>query len=375
VEDESNNRRKVRWKLALGQVDDALDQQLSQKEQRIDKALDRLYKSDRRGALSKPRTVSAKWMGEIKSLFPVSVVRVLQKDALERVGIKKLLSQPAFLGEVEPDVGLVATILSVKDALSPTALQAARHLVSRLARQIESKLKFKLTSRINGMRDPKSKVKNPNHKEIDWHLTIKQNLKNFQPSLGTIIPEVLLGRPRKKNVSKRIIILVDQSASMTESFIYAGILGSIMASINSIKTHLVVFDTDVVDLTEYLDDPVELLMRGQLGGGTNIDKAMTYASNLISLDTTETFVVLISDLFEGGSITSLLDTVQDMLNHSVNLISLLALDDQGTPVFDKEVAKCLANLGIPCFASTPNDFPDLMAAALNYEDLSKFQPR
>jgi hypothetical protein len=372
VEEELDLVRRVRWKLALGQVDEPLDSQLSRKEQKIDEVLDRLYRSSREGGMTDSRKITAQWMGDIKSLFPSPVVRILQNDALERYGIRKLLSQPAFLDEVEPDVGMVSAILSARESLSPSAIQAARYLVGRLARQIENKLRFKLISRIHGIRDHQRKVKNPRHREIDWHLTIRQNLKHFQPSLGTIIPQTMIGRPRKKNQSKRIIILSDQSASMAESFVYAGILGSIMASVSSIKTNLVIFDTEVVDLTEYLGDPVELLFRAQLGGGTDIRKALQYAAGIAYEEVGETYVLLISDLFEGGPVNLMYDMVKALIDHQIRLVSLLALDDQGMPAYDKVVAKKLADLGIPSFGCTPELFPELISAALNNESLQRF---
>jgi hypothetical protein len=358
--------------LALGQVDESADDQLSQLEQRTDKALDRLYSSDREGGLATNRAISAKWMAEIKSLFPTPMVRVMQKDALEKFGIRKLLSQPDFLEEIEPDVGMIATILSAKESLSPAALLTARQLVARLARQVQQKLRFKLISRIHGVRDHRFKLRNPRAGEIDWHLTIKLNLKHFQPSLRTIVPETLIGRPHRKNQAKKLILLVDQSASMAESYVYAGILGSIMATIDSLQTHLIVFDTEVVDLTEYLSDPVEILFKGQLGGGTNIYKALRYALNLVFSENKETYVVLISDLFEGGPASFFLEAAGELISHDVRVFSLLALDDLGVPAYDKDMAKTLAEMGIPCFACTPDLFPEVMAAALNGDDLTRF---
>ena len=171
---------------------------------------------------------------------------------------------------------------------------------------------------------------------------------------------------------KKLIILVDQSASMAESYVYAGILGSIMATIDSLQTHLIVFDTEVVDLTKYLSDPVELLFKGQLGGGTNIYKALRYALNLVFSEDKETYVVLISDLFEGGPLSLFLDAARELISHQVQLISLLALDDLGVPAYDKVVAKSLAEMGIHCFGCTPDLFPEVMAAALNGDDLGRF---
>lgn len=345
---------------------------MSQQEQQMEASLDRLYNSDRQGGLSTSRPVTPKWFGEIKSLFPQNVVRIIQRDALDRFGIKKLLSQPSFLDSVEPDASMVATILTVKDALPPEALSATRALIKKLARRIEHKLKFKLISKIGGVKDLQKTIKNPKHQQIDWHLTIRQNLKHYQPNLGTIIPHQIIGRPNRKNQAKKLILLVDQSASMSESFVYAGILGSIMSSISSIDTRLVIFDTEVVDLSDHLADPVELLMQAQLGGGTNIGKALGYASQLVGNKPKETFIVLITDLFEGGPLSLLMDQVHLLLNQEVNIITLLALDDQGKPTYDKEVSKLFCSLGIPSFACSPDKFPDLMAAALNQEDISRF---
>ncbi len=367
------SKRSRRWRLALG----ALDQQkgeedLNQLEKTIDETLSELYESEKEGRLTKSRTLSAKWFANIRTLFPVPIVRVVQKDAIEKFGIKKLLSQPNFLNEVEPDVEMVAAILSVKQALSASALSTARRLVERLAKNLESKLKFRLLDRLAGRRDPAQRTRHPRPMDIDWDLTIRQNLKHYQHDLNTIIPELLIGRPRRHQALKNIILLVDQSASMAASFIHAGVLGSVMASIKSLKTHLVIFDTDVVDLSAYLQDPVELLMRAQLGGGTNIQKALHYATQLLE-EGKDTLVVLISDLFEGAPDDLMIGRVQHLLRRGVHVICLLALDDQGTPVYDRQMAAQLASLDVPSFAAAPITFPEVMAAALNGEDLSRFQ--
>lgn len=370
--DESIRLRKKRWHLALGNEEEDESIETSAREKEVDKLLDRLYQGDREGGLNTSRPVSAKWLGKIKEVFPQPIVRVMQKDAIERFGIKKLLSQPAFLEEVEPDVNLVASILTVKDALPQDSLEVARELIRKLAKATEDRLKFQLIDRLSGLIDRSQRIRNVGLSEIDWHLTIQANLKHFQQDLNTIIPETLIGRPRRHKALRRIILLIDQSASMTESFIYAGILASIMASVRSLQTHLVAFDTDVADLTDYIHDPVELLMHGQLGGGTNIGKALRYADQLLE-EGPETFVVLISDLFEGASKEEFLAIVKHILNRdSAHLIILLALDDQGTPAYDHDLASKLSSLGVTSFACSPDKFPALMAAAINHEDLSTF---
>ena len=359
--------------MALGALEDQQgEEDLNQLEQEIDQSLSKLYQGEKEGSLTRSRNLSSKWFANIRSLFPKAVVRVVQKDAIEKFGIKKLLSQPDFLNEVEPDIGLVASILSVKDALTPDALASARILVKRLSTMLEQRLKFKILDRLAGRRDPKERTSNPRPIEIDWDLTIRHNLKHYQPDLRTIIPQVMIGRPRRHRALKRVILLVDQSASMTQSFIYAAILGSVMASIRSLKTHLVIFDTEVVDLTHHLDDPVELLMQAQLGGGTNIQRAMQYAGQLQQGDL-ETVVVLISDLFEGAPEDLLINKTQYLLSRGARVIVILALDDEGLPTYDRQMATRLAALQVPAFAAAPEIFPEIMSAALNGDDLARFK--
>ena len=373
AENEAFERRK-RWRLALGaDAEDTaeLQKQLSTEEQTIDQLLDQLYGENRQGGQRRSKPLSSKWFGSVKEFFPKSVIHLLQRDAIDRFGIKKLLSQTAILDEVEPDVSLIADVLSVKDALKGQSLDDAKQLIRKLARAVEEKLRFKLVNRLGRLRHPGQRIINPRQADIDWHLTIRANLQHYQPELGTIIPEKLLGRPRHSKAVKQLILLVDQSASMTQSVIYAGILAGIMTAIKSIETRFVVFDTSVVDLTAYLQDAVEMLFQVQLGGGTDIQQAVKYAADQIN-PSVESQVVLISDLYEGAPEELLVEACQNLINLSVPMIVLLALDDQGTPAYDKQMAARLNQLNIPCFACSPDKFPEVMAAALNHEDLGRF---
>ncbi|MDH3649514.1 MAG: VWA domain-containing protein [Saprospiraceae bacterium] len=370
---EDNQQRKKRWRLALGTMDsEEQTSLLSPRETEQDELLERVYPSERIGGLSAHRSLSAKWMGDVRSMFPDSVVKIIQKDALERFGIKKMLADPTFLEDVIPDVQLVGAILSVKQALPEKNLQFTKELVARLANKVSAKLQHHLLDRMHGRKDSSSRIKNPRSSDIDWHQTIKENLKYFQSSLQTIIPHTLVGHPRRRRSAKKIILLVDQSASMAESFVYAGILGSIMTLVPSIKTHFVAFDTEVVDLSQYLNDPVDLLFRAQLGGGTNIQKALGYALQLVERGA-DTTVILISDLYEGASEELLWKRIAALQRRAVPMINLLALDDAGVPAYDKDIARKMASLGVPSFACSPDQFPDLIATVLNNEGLDKFQ--
>lgn len=215
---------------------------------------------------------------------------------------------------------------------------------------------------------------NPKPNEINWHQTIRKNLKHYQPDYQTIIPERLVGFGRKGQHLKNVILLIDQSGSMSTSVVYAAILGSIMASIRSVRTNLVVFDTSVVDLTEMLNDPVELLFAAQLGGGTDIDKALGYAQSLIQ-NPADTILILISDLFEGGNAMAMLQKTAAIKSAGVQFITLLALNDEGAPSYNHSVAEQMALLDIPAFACTPSLFPDLMAAAIHKNDLREWSAR
>lgn len=208
----------------------------------------------------------------------------------------------------------------------------------------------------------------PRHNEINWHSTILKNLKHYQPKYKTVIPETRIGYGRKRNSLKDVVLCIDQSGSMGTSVVYSGIFGAVMASIPSIKTKMVVFDTAVTDLTEELDDPVELLFGVQLGGGTDINTALTYCQQIITRPL-DTVLVLITDLYEGGNAAEMRKRAIELASAGVQLVVLLALNDEGAPSYDHGNAQFLANIGVPVFACTPDKFPDLMAAAISKQDI------
>ena len=202
----------------------------------------------------------------------------------------------------------------------------------------------------------------------DGNKTITKNLKNYQPDYKTIIPEIRIGYGRKRKAMKDIILCLDQSGSMGTSVIYSGIFGSVLASIPAVSTRMVVFDTAVVDLTDDLQDPVDLLFGVQLGGGTDIARALTYCQGVITRPQ-DTVMVLVTDLYEGGDSREMRKKFVSLVNSGVQLIVLPALNDDGAPSYDKGHAEFLASIGVPTFACTPDKFPDLMAAALSKQDI------
>jgi Mg-chelatase subunit ChlD len=208
----------------------------------------------------------------------------------------------------------------------------------------------------------------PRFADINWDKTIRANLQHYQPQYRTIIPHRLIGDGRKGQSLQHVILCVDQSGSMASSVVYSSIAGAVLASIPALSTHMVVFDTEVVDLTAELNDPVDLLFGVQLGGGTDINKAIAYCQQLVTAPN-RTTIVLISDLYEGGDENQFIARVAELIQNGIHFIALLALSDEGSPSYSASAAKKLASLGIPVFGCTPAHFPSLMAAALQRQDL------
>ena len=374
----SDDERMRRWRMVLGsEADPETGTTLSAADRSVDAALAALYDAERgepgtkRSAglgSSAPRV--ARWLGDIRTYFPSTVVQVMQRDAVERLGITRMLMEPELLNAVEPDVHLVSTLLALNEVMPEETKQTARDVVRRVVVQLEERLAERTRAAVTGALDRAGRTARPRHSDIDWDRTIRANLKHFSPSLGTIVPDRLVGYARRNHsVQRDVVLAIDQSGSMAESVVYASLFGAVLGSMRALRTSLVVFDTAVVDLTEELDDPVDVLFGTQLGGGTDINRALAYCEGLVSRPA-ETVMVLVSDLYEGGSREELLRRARSLVDSGVQLIALLALADSGTPSYDADNAAAFAELGIPTFACTPDLFPDLMAAAIRRDDIA-----
>jgi len=361
--------RKRRWRLVLGGGNcDGTGQSLSGDDLKMDAALQALYDSERKGGLGSSAPNAVRWLGDIREYFPTSVVQVMQADALKRLDMKQMLFEPEMLANVTPDVHLVSVLLTLKGVIPNKTKETARRVVQKVVEDLERKLANPLRQAVQGSLNRSARNRRPRHHEIDWNRTIRANLKHYQPRYRTVIPEKRIGFGRKGSALRDIILCVDQSGSMATSVVYSGILGAVLASIKAIKTSMIVFDTAVVDLTAELTDPVELLFGTQLGGGTDINRALGYCQSLVR-SPQDTVLVLISDLFEGGNRDEMLKRAASLAASGVKMVALLALNDKGAPSFDHNVASAFAGMGIPSFACTPELFPDLMAAAIQKQDL------
>ncbi len=364
-----------RWQLMLGQ-----DENLSARDRRLNLALGALYdggssgsagKGGTRGGLGRSAPKVAQWLGDVREFFPTPVVQVVQRDALQRLGLQQMLVEPEFLAALEADVNLVADLISLRSMIPEAALQTCRDVVAKVVADLLERLEQRTAEAVRGAVNRTQRTTRPRPGDIDWGRTVEANLRHYQPGLRTVVPERLIGfRRHRRRIADldEVVLCVDQSGSMATSVVYASVFAAVLASLPVVRTRLVCFDTAVLDLTDELDDPVSVLFGVQLGGGTDINQAIAYCESRIERPA-QTHLVLITDLFEGGDAGELLARLEALAGSGVNVITLLALTDEGRPGHDADLAGQVAALGIPAFACTPHDFPDLMAAALNRADL------
>jgi len=366
------NERLRRWRLILGSDEaDGTGFALEGADLGMDRCLENLYDAERSGGLGGSAPGVVRWLGNIREYFPSTVVRVMQQDAFDRLGLQRMLLEPEMLESVEADVHLVATLLSLGRVIPEKTKDTARQVVRQVVQELERRLANPLRQAVTGSLNRSLRNRRPRHNEIDWPRTIRANLKHYQPAYRTIIPVTRIGFGRKTTALRDIILCVDQSGSMAGSVVYSSVMAAVLASVRAVNTSLVLFDTEIVDLTDMLDDPVDVLFGAQLGGGTDINRALHYCQGLINKPN-DTIMVLISDLYEGGNRREMLKCCARLINAGVQFIVLLALDDRGAPAFDHSVAATLAEMGAPAFACTPDQFPALMAAAINRQDIGQW---
>jgi Mg-chelatase subunit ChlD len=371
----SENERRRRWQLAIGVEDE--QNELSDRDRRLNAALSALYDSGtekRRGGLGASAPRVAKWLGDIREFFPTPVVQIVQKDAFERLNLKGLMLEPEFLSTLEADVHLVADLIALRAAIPAKTLETARQVVRKVVDDLLRRLDRNTRETLRGALNRSQRTRRPRHADIDWPRTIRANLRHYQPQHRSVVPETLVGHTRHTKTRAEldhVILCVDQSGSMASSVVYSSIFAAVMASIPGLSTKLICFDTSIVDLTDQLADPVEVLFGVQLGGGTDINSALAYCEKQIE-NAAKTHLVLITDLYEGGDANSMLARAAAIKQCGVNLIVLLALSDAGHSAYEAKHAEAIASLGCPVFACTPDQFPSMMAAALTGKDLQSW---
>ncbi len=288
------------------------------------------------------------------------------------MGLRQMLLEPELMSALEADVNLVADLISLRSAMPDRAKETARTIIRKVVDELMERLERKTAEALRGAIDKSKRTHRPRFSDIDWPRTIQTNLKHYQRELQTVVPERLIGfmRQQRRLVDlDEVVLCVDQSGSMATSVVYASIFAAVMASLPVVSTKLVCFDTVILDLTDQLSDPVDVLFGVQLGGGTDINQAVAYCAPKIERPTKSHFI-LISDLCEGGNEQEMLQRVAALIRSGVNVIVLLALSDYGHPAWSASTATAIAELGAPVFACTPDQFPDLMATALRRQDIA-----
>jgi Mg-chelatase subunit ChlD len=335
----------------------------------LDRCLSFVYGDEKAGRGGSAAYIP-KWLSAVREFFRHEVVALVQKDAIEKKGLTRLLFEPETLPLLEKNVDLVATLLAARGLIPDQAKEVARQIVREVVDELRKKLETDVRTAILGAlrRDQHSPI--PSLRNVDWQRTIRRNLARWDPERRRLIPERLyFWKNQRRRHEWDVSILVDQSGSMAESVVYASVMAAIFASLDVLRTRLLFFDTEVVDVTPLLGDPVDILFSTQLGGGTDIDRAVAYGQEHFVERPDRTLFLLITDLQEGGNAESLVARMRQLVESRVRCLCLLALSDSGQPSYDHDLARHLVEIGVPCFGCTPKLLVQVIERLLKGQDL------
>jgi Mg-chelatase subunit ChlD len=317
------------------------------------------------GSLDPSSLTIPKWITKIKELFPQTTVEILEKHALNKYNLKELLTDKTVLEKLEPNTDLLKSILQMKHLMKGEVLETAKKIVKTTSEEIAKKLDKDIRSAIYGRLDRNRHGGLKSSRNIDFKKTIRQNLKNYNAATSTLlIDKVYFNKRVRKYNPWKVIIAVDESGSMLDSVIHSAVMAGIFAKLPMLKTNLIIFDTEVVDLTGYIDDTVQTLMSIQLGGGTNIGKALQYCNDIIE-NPHRTMVILVTDLYEGGNLMNMYSRAKDIIEAGAKLIILTALDLDTKPSYDKGTAEKMSALGAEVAAVTPGGLAKWIAKIIS----------
>ena len=368
-----------RWRLVLGRfADRSLAGCCTGADLRRDRALDRVYgeayrrrgvrlrpdtAKERRGGSDPTQMTMPEWFGEMRELFPRSTLELVKADALGRFGMTDILDDPKALAELEPDPSILAALLAHRGRSDPAVAAKIRQVARRVVEDLTKRLKIQTSRALSGARRPGATTSlRGAARDIAWGPTIRRNLKNWDPERRALIADSLrFHAATRRHVPWRIVLCIDQSGSMATSLIYSAVMAAILSTLPAVTVKLVLFDTSIVDLSDAVGDPVDVLMSVQLGGGTDIGQAMSYCEAKHVAQPERTILVLVSDFCEGAPIGALLATVRRLAGARVKLLGLAALDEDARPAYDTETAARLADAGMAIAALTPEHFASWVA--------------
>jgi Mg-chelatase subunit ChlD len=361
-------KRRLRWRLLLGESTKDLLGGLSAEWQDRETAIGYLYdrenadrnirkdQQDRSGSLDPSELTVPDWINAVHELFPQKTIERLEKDALERYHLEEMVTNPDLLARVKPSPTLLKAVLRTKHLMNQAVLEMARELVRKVVEQLMETLARSVQSPFLGSINRQQRSYLKVAKNFDARTTVRRNLRNYHPDRQQLVIETpyFNSRIRRQADKWQMIILVDESGSMLDSVMHSAVTAAIFFGVKSLKTHLCLFDTSVVDVTADCTDPVETLMKVQLGGGTDIGGALSYAATLVE-NPRRTIVILITDFYEGAPIDRLLSVTKQLIESGVNLLGLAALDEQANPNYDRDLAQQMVNLGAQVGAMTPGE--------------------
>ena len=317
------------------------------------------------GGSDESRLTISKWINEVNRLFPKETIEVLEKEALDRYGMTELLTDESVLEKLEPNQELLKLILQLKGMMSPKVLQAAKAIVRKVVEELKKKFEQEIRQNLTGRIDKNQESPLAVARNLDMKKTILRNLKHYDKEKQRLVLEKVYFYSRvSQHATWHVIIAVDESGSMLDSVIHSSVMAGIFASLPMLETKLVIFDTNVVDLSDYVEDAVETLMNVQLGGGTNIAKAMQYCESLVTLPD-RTIFVLVTDLYEGGSIQNMYATTRGLIESGVKMIVLTALDKEANPNYNRSAAAKMASLGANVAAMTPGELAEWVGGIIH----------
>ncbi|WP_414501981.1 VWA domain-containing protein [Zymobacter sp. IVIA_5232.4 C2] len=363
-----------RWRLLLGEASEDRLGGLDERIQAMDSALEWLYgrdperlqRGERQGGRGSSQLSTPEWINTIHTLFPTDVIERLESDAVLRYGIDDVVTNVDVLKRIAPSEGLLRAVLHTKHLMNPDVLQLARQLVQQVIEQIMAKLAHEIRQSFSGTRDRRRRSRIANARNFDFQRTVRDNLHRWDPQRQKLYIEspVFISRTKRHSEAWQLVLLVDQSGSMLSSVIHAAVMAACLWDLPGVRTHLVAFDTQVVDLTADVQDPVELLMKVQLGGGTHIAQAVQYARQLID-NPQKGIIVLVSDFCEGGHHGALIQHIRQSVQSGIKVLGLAALDNEATPHYDHDIAQAMVNVGAQVAAMTPGELAGWLAEVLD----------
>ncbi|GAA2121353.1 VWA domain-containing protein [Actinomadura alba] len=270
----------------------------------------------------------------------------LEGDLVSRMQLREVLADPVLARQLTPSMSLIEQLLRDKSNLSGVALANAKSLIRRYVDEIAEVLRTQVQQTSTGTIDrsvpPKRVFRN-----LDLERTIWKNLTNWSPEDERLYVDRLFYRhTAKRTTPARLIVVVDQSGSMVDSMVNCTILASIFAGLPKVDVHLIAYDTRAIDLTPWVQDPFEVLLRTNLGGGNDGPVAMAMARPKIT-DPRNTVMVWISDFYEFDRSRPLFDGIKAVHGSGVKFIPVGSVNSSGHQSVEPWFRQQFKNLGTP----------------------------